>query len=364
MVTGGYDSKIVIWNIAEDSTPSLWQERISYNIKINDIAYSPKRDFLAIGYDNSYIQLWDVSEPTYLRFVSKRTIHPLQPVIKLTFCPDEGKLATLGGAFANYIPTVYMWDLTNNIDYTKPLQIIELNTTDYFVVDGNYILAGEDTDNNNLSVFVWDISNPRKPAKGSRLDASACPSKDTSTTLNGDIIAVASCSVQLWVFVDDKKPAIVGELTPYNPQSVSFSWDGKMLASGNGDNSITLWNTSFSRDLTNTISVKVDQLNIIHNAHLRSVTSVAFSRDGKTLASGGEDQTIVLWDISDPQNPIKRYSFKGNSDVILDGGLFMLANGKILVSASQNEVIFWDINPQSWLEKACNIAGRNFTKLE
>jgi WD40 repeat protein len=37
--------------------------------------------------------------------------------------------------------------------------------------------------------------------------------------------------------------------------------------------------------------------------HKKEVTSVAFSPDGKILASGSYDHTIVLWDVHDPMKP-------------------------------------------------------------
>jgi WD40 repeat protein len=40
------------------------------------------------------------------------------------------------------------------------------------------------------------------------------------------------------------------------------------------------------------------------SGHADSVNSVAFSPDGKTLASGSEDKTIKLWDVKPVEEPI------------------------------------------------------------
>jgi WD40 repeat protein len=64
--------------------------------------------------------------------------------------------------------------------------------------------------------------------------------------------------------------------------SVAFSTDGKTLASGSKDNTVRLWDARTGRELTT------------FRGHDDYVNSVAFSPDGKTRASGSFDKTVKL----------------------------------------------------------------------
>ena len=358
--SGGNDSKIFYWNLTDDPQLPVWTKKISSPVGINDISYSEKHNYLAVGEADNRITLWDISNPTsWLRKSSFQ-----QPPIQLTFSPTQDRLAVLAFRHGNLDSSVSTLDVTN-LTYSEKRWLFDLNSVDYFAFGEDYVLAAEDKGDGLVSIYPWDISNPFAPLKAQkRADAIPCPLLDSTYDSKAGLAAVITCDIDIWDFSENKVPVLSqsDDLDAiYNPRSVAFHPNGEILAVGTGDenNSIQLW-----RVMVKDGKVDASLVGEVMNPHLRPVTSVAFSADGKILASGSDDQTVALWDISFIKNRKYKFTLKGHSGPVLNGGVFISGDGKTLISATKTEVILWNIDQEFWFEKACQIAGRNFKQQE
>jgi WD40 repeat protein len=108
--------------------------------------------------------------------------------------------------------------------------------------------------------------------------------------------------------------------------AVAFSPDGKMVASGSDDKTVRLWDAATGEERQ-----KLE-------GHDNEVSAVAFSPDGKTVASGSYDKTVRLWDAATGE---ERQKLEGHDDPV--SAVAFSPDGKTVASGSWDKTVrLWD----------------------
>ncbi len=195
---------------------------------------------------------------------------------------------------------------------------------------------------NKGEIILWDMQT-HKPI-GEPLRGHSDQVNTLAFSPDGKILASGSCSIYtgfcyegeiiLW---DIESHTQIG--SPIHGHTawvgdIAFSPDGKILASGGGDGKILFWDIQNNQLANPIISTGTDS---------GIITSIEFSPDGKVLVSGDTDNKLILWDTS---NGEKIQELNTNDTDVRDHDIYTVTfspDGKILASGrSDGKIFLWN----------------------
>src|SRR6202158_1826456 len=205
-------------------------------------------------------------------------------VFAVAFSPD-GKLIASGGD--DY--TIKLWDVSTGAELGSLRGHSGRVNSVVFSPDGQLLASGSD----DTTIKLWDIKTgvALRSLEGHPnhvLSVAFSPDgKRLATAGDMDVdqeTANLRNMVKLW---DVRTGAQLHTFDGHadNVNSIAYSPNGRAIASGSADGTIKLWDVNTAAQLRS------------FNGHTNIINSVAFSPDGKMLASGSYDQTIKLWNV-------------------------------------------------------------------
>lgn len=401
LVTAGLDQRMVLWDTA--TREKITETNRQDTPIVISLALSPDGHYLVTGVndeklDKNWVYLWDAD--TLQRIKLPMLGHTL-PVAAVAFHPQGMRFVTAG-----MDKSVFWWEY-KPIDSMSRILLDQNNpraegiTTDQF---GNFLFAritgrsgieviGEDgkplrtlpAGQSSLILTRWqgkavlaagdyngqvaflDLSDgsialaPVKLANGSI--RSLAVSEDGSLFAGAYCLSTRDCDNLLLIDMRTGK-ALVAPDSVKNYQlevitALAISPDGKSIAIGGPAGKLIIYNL----EKEEFYQVSTDELT--QGKISLSLTSLAFSPvEENLLVAGFHTGQIALWEASS-RGPVGEFIERTNDEVT---GLTFRRDEEgrwVLLSVSAlGEVREWDISLQSWIDRACLVAGRELTEEE
>jgi len=304
IVSSSSDRSIRIWDI------QTGKERLpplhGHTGRVYSVTISPDGRLVASGSEDKSVRLWDVQTGVAVG-------QPMQGhsdfVNAVVFSPDALWLAS-GSADK----TVRIWDVATrrSLDLS-PLECRNLVISVAFSPNGQLVAAGDDSG----SISLWN-SETGQPAR-EPLDTSTTLAVSIGFSPEGSYVAACGfsddCGDSFVQTLDISTGEKVLNLSGHTDgvRSVAYSSNGRFIATGSDDRTVRLWDAAIGTPIA-TLSG--------HSAWARSVT---FTPNCQSIVSGSSDKTIRIWTLRRVSSSPAKESINAaktlNSAMLVDGWL-------------------------------------------
>ena len=297
---------------------SLRRQLAEHKDAVQSVAFSADGQTLASGSADKTINLWDTQSGAL-----KRTLSGHSATVSSVAFSYDGKALASGSRDG----TVRVWDvLTGQQSQVLSEGSSPVNTVSFSPKE-RIVACGSD----DGVIRLWDIDSgvlKMRLALRSRrsvLALSFSPDGQMLASGGSEVIdeKITGGEIDVW---DTHRWNFINALVGHTDvvTSLAFSSDNRTLASGSRDGNIKIWDVP-TGNLKNTIS-----------GHQGGVSSVSFSPDRTTLVSGGKDDAVRLWDVQTGQ-PKQTYPLTGNGGEVF--AVTFSSDGKTIASGHQDHTI-------------------------
>ena len=322
LASASWDDTIKLWDVESGREIDTLTGRRK---DVKSVAFSPDGNILASGSEDGTIFLWNLSEFDISPIVQDNSdAAPQPPNSDISPVVQDNSDAAPQPLRQVPLSRALPENAITQLDYNSPVYAVA------FSPDGKLLVSGV-SDN---TVQLWDtvVQRELSPLTGHKDWV-----KSVAFSPDGKLLASASAdkTVKLWNV--DSRHEIETLMHRNWVQTVRFSPDGQTLASGSYDGKIRTW--SVDTTSRRRFGIRINE-NFTVEGHRGAVSSIAFSPNADTLASGSYDGTVKLWTVSaEPEiRPLNGHSHSVYAVAFSPDGK-MLASG-----SSDNSVKFWDVS--------------------